>query len=319
MTSTLNSRDVRPDDAVAIASVYAAMEADEPTGEAFSEQDIYEELTGPDVDLERGSVAILADDRLLAFGYLQMSPPAAAWKAWQNAGVHPEHTGTGLGRRILRELENRATAIRDQDAPGSPGQLKVWVDEQRLRTAALVRTAGYQTWRHFFRMRCDLSAPLVQAPIPAGVEIRRYRSDDDDAVLQVSNESFGDHWGSTPMDTERWRAAFANSSAFRPDHSWIALVDGRPVSFVMSVEHVAETELNGYPTGYLSRVGTARADRGRGIASALLSATLTGMVQAGYRYAELGVDADSPTGAGRIYQGAGFRTFAHSRIVGRDF
>lgn len=319
MTSTLHFRDVRPDDAAEIAGIYAAIESDEPTGEAFSEQDILEELTGPDVDLARGSVAILSDDRLLAFGYLQMSPPADAWKAWQNAGVRPENAGTGLGRRILRELEDRSTAIRDADAPGRPGQLKVWVDEQRLRTAALVHRAGYQTWRHFFRMRCDLSSPVFAAPAPSGVEIRRYTDSDDDAVRLVSNESFGDHWGSTPMDSERWRAAFATSAAFRPEQSWIALIDGEPVSFVLSIEHVAETELNGYPTGYLSRVGTARRARGRGIASALLSATLTGMLETGYRYAELGVDADSPTGAGRIYERAGFSTFAHSRIVGRDF
>lgn len=319
MTSTLHARSVRPDDAAAIAAIYAAIESAEPTGEAFSEQDIYEELTGPEVDLDSGSVAILSDDQLLAFGYLQMSPPAAEWKAWQNAGVHPDHTGAGLGRRILRGLEDRAAAIRDRDAPGRPGRLQVWLDDQRLRTAALVQTAGYQTWRHFFRMRCDLGSPIVAAPVPSGVAIRRYTAADDDGVRLVSNESFADHWGSTPMDSERWRAAFASSAAFRPEHSWIALVDGEPVAFVLAIEHVAETELNGYPTGYLSRVGTARRVRGRGIASALLSATLTGMMEAGYRYAELGVDADSPTGAGRIYERAGFSTFARSRIVGLDF
>jgi len=52
------------------------------------------------------------------------------------------------------------------------------------------------------------------------------------------------------------------------------------------------------------------------VASALLARTLTGLAESGYRFAELGVDADSPTGAGRFYERAGFRTFTTSRVLG---
>jgi ribosomal protein S18 acetylase RimI-like enzyme len=52
------------------------------------------------------------------------------------------------------------------------------------------------------------------------------------------------------------------------------------------------------------------------VASALLARTLTGLAESGYRFAELGVDADSPTGAGRLYERAGFRTFTTSRVLG---
>jgi hypothetical protein len=39
----------------------------------------------------------------------------------------------------------------------------------------------------------------------------------------------------------------------------------------------------------------------------------------GYRYAELGVDADSPTGAGRIYERLGFVTLDRDSVAGRRF
>ena len=317
MTSTLSFRDLSPADAAAIVGIYTAMETVEPTDEAFSEQDIVEELTAPGSELTRGSVAISADDQLVAFGFMQVSAPAPEWKAVLGGGVLPTHTGRGIGRRILQELERKAVAIRAADAPDKPGQLKIWVNEERRRTAALVAAAGYQTWRHFFRMRSELTGAVLEQTPPPGVRIRPYRESDDEAVRLVSNSSFADHWGSTPMDAERWRASFAESASFRPDQSWVAVADGAVVSFVLSCEFDAETQQRGYQTGYLARIGTEQAWRGRGLAGALLSTTLAGMAAAGYRYAELEVDAASPTGAGRVYERAGFSTFASSRVVGK--
>ena len=319
MTSTLIHRNLREDDAGAIADILGAIEADEPADENYSEDDIREELTAPGVDLDRGSIGILSDGELVAAGYLQISAPSAEWKSAQSAGVRPDHTGRGIGRQILQALESKAATIRDADAPGKPGQLKVWVEETRPRTAALVDAAGYQTWRHFFRMRSDLNRPVPGVPTPPGVEIRRFTGSDDEAVRLVSNEAFGDHWGSTPMDAQRWRAYMTDATSFRADQSWVALDHGEVLSFVMSSEFDADTAARGFRTGYIARVGTARRARGRGIGSALLSATLTGMAESGYREAELGVDAASPTGAGRIYERAGFVTVGRSRVVGKNF
>jgi mycothiol synthase len=305
-------------DSAAITTVLAAMEAAEPVDETFSQDDVVKEMTAPGVDLG-GGVAILDGERLVGFGWLRLSPPTPIWKAVQWAGVDPGYLGRGIGRRIMAHLESRATAIRDADSPGMPGEIKIWVDESRAATAALARAAGYETWRYFFRMRRDLAVPVSPAPTPPGVEIRRYRPADDAAVLDVSNESFADHWGSTPMDLDRWRAEYADNSWFRPELSYLALIDGRVVSFALTEEFEADTEHRGYSTGYIARVGSLRSARGRGIASALIGRTLQAMVAAGYRYAELGVDADSPTGAGRIYQRAGFAAFARSFVAGKHF
>ena len=139
----------------------------------------------------------------------------------------------------------------------------------------------------------------------------------------VSNESFADHWGSTPMDAARWRAEFADSTSFQPDQSFRCAAPtrtgadpGAVAGFVLTSEFHGDTEHRGYRTGYIARVGTSRSARGRGVASALLARTLTSLAESGYRFAELGVDADSPTGAGRLYERAGFRTFTDQPGVG---
>ena len=319
MANTLTHRELHDRDAAAVTEILAAMQRAEPVDEAYSEQDVLEEMTAPGVDLERTSIGIVDDDRLVAFGWLRVSPPSPAWKAQQLAGVHPDYVGRGIGRMLLRGLESKAAAVRDMDAPGLPGELKIWLDPERQRTVALVAAAGYETWRYFFRMRRDLHTPIQEWPAPAGSLIRRYRPSDDEAVRLASNSSFADHWGSTPMDRERWRADYADSSSFRPEQSWVALLGDEVVAFVMTSEFEEENRQRGYPTGYIARVGTTRDARGRGIAGALLARTLGGLADAGYRYAELGVDADSPTGAGRLYERAGFVTIGRNPVAGKRF
>ena len=312
-------RALRITDAPAITGILAAIEQADPVDEAFSVQDIVEELGAPGIDLERGSIGVFDRDQLVGFGWLQIGAPAELWKATTWGGVHPTQMGRGIGRRILSELAADATRIRDADARGRPGRFQVWVEGNRPRTAALVAAAGLPTLRYYLRMQRDLRDPVPPPTAPPGVRIRQYRASDEEAVRSVSNAAFADHWGSTPVDLDRWRAEYTDASWFRPNLSHVALIDDQLVSFVLVAEYDAETAMRGYPTGYLARVGTLRSARGRFIASSLVGATLHGLAAAGYRCADLGVDAESLTGAGRIYERVGFVTTARDRLVGRDF
>jgi len=99
---------------------------------------------------------------------------------------------------------------------------------------------------------------------PTDVEMRPYRSTDDEAVRLASNESWSDHWGSTPMDLANWHAQFAGSASFRPDHCRVAVVDDAVVGFVLVSEFDADTEQRGFRTGYVGRVGTVQGAHGAG-------------------------------------------------------
>ncbi|MGO2721143.1 MAG: GNAT family N-acetyltransferase, partial [Brachybacterium tyrofermentans] len=57
---------------------------------------------------------------------------------------------------------------------------------------------------------------------------------------------------------------------------------------------------------HIALVGTRPSARGRGIARAVLARTLEAASQAGYSSAELEVDAESLTGATRLYDALGF-------------
>ena len=213
MPRTLNLRALRPDDAPAVTSILAEMERREPVDEAYDEPEVIEEMSSPAVDLARGSVDVLDGDTQLAFGALSISAPAATWKASLWGGVHPDHTHRGIGRRVIDHLVDRAREIRDADNPGAPGELKIWAESNRPGTAVVGAQAGFDTWRYFLRMRRDLGDPVAQLPAPDGLSIRPYPDAEDEAVRLVSNESFADHWGSTPMDSAR---AGERNSRIRP-------------------------------------------------------------------------------------------------------
>ena len=169
-------------------------------------------------------------------------------------------------------------------------------------------------------MQRDLTEPIAPGRGADGYIIRQYRSADESAVRAVRNLSFADHWGSTEMDAERWTAAFEGSTSFRPQHSRVAVgADGEIAAFVVVQEFVSDTKSRGYATGYIALVGTLREARGRGLASALVTSVLESLAADGYRYAELGVDAESPTGAGRIYERLGFITLERDTVAGRRF
>ena len=306
--------------------ILAEMERCEPVDEAYDEPEVVEEMASPAIDLARGSVAVVDGDKLVAFGALSVSAPAATWKASLCGGVHPAYTHRGIGGRVVDRLVDCARVHPRHRQPGAPGELKIWVASNRPGTAAVAGRAGFQTWRWFLRMRRDLGEPVAADRYSGRPADPPYRDADDEAVRLGSNESFADHWGSTPMDAARWRAEYRDSTPFRPDQ----LPCGDPVrirrrdpgavaGFVLTSEFHGDTEHRGYRTGYIARVGTRRSARGRGVASALLTRTLTGLADSGYRFAELGVDADSPTGAGRLYERAGFRTLTTSRVMGRHF
>ena len=318
----LTTRPVNTDDAQAIVDVLEAIEQLEPADENWGVDDVLEQMQSPGVDLARHSIGVFDEDRLVAFGVLMYSPPTDAFRGYLFGGVHPEFGHRRIGTAIVEALGRHGSVeLRDEIDPSLPGELKIWRHGSRAATAALADSRGFETWRWFFRMQRDLTQPIALGTGADGYLLRPYRSADEAAVRTVRNLSFADHWGSSEMDPERWTAAFEGSTTFRPKHSRVAVgPDGAVAAFVVVQEFVSDTKSRGYATGYISLVGTLREARGRGLASALVtSACSRALPTDGYRYAELGVDAESPTGAGRIYERLGFITLERDTVAGRRF
>ncbi len=107
-------------------------------------------------------------------------------------------------------------------------------------------------------------------------------------------ESFQDHWEwhGSPFD-EWWTLRHDD------DHSlWFLVRDGDEIAAIVRNE---AREAG----GYVGLLGVRRPWRGRGLGKALLHRTFAEFWRRGLTRVSLGVDADSPTGATKLYERVG--------------
>lgn len=309
----LDRRPLAPDDAADWAALVTAIHDADGDEESFSEQDAREEFGYPNCDFARGSIAIYDGATMVGFGVLNCRDSAdPAHHMIHDGGVHPDYRGRGLGRELLDWAEKSALPLHRDRFPGRPLSLGSGCLTSNATAVALHEERGYRPARWFHAMARDLSAAISPPSVPMGITITGYAPDMAEHARLVRNEAFRDHWGSTETSPQTW-THFLASTAFRPGLSFLAYEHAEPLGMLITREHDARTGLRDL---HIALVGTREAGRKRGIATALLLTALKAGQAEGYGQASLDVDADSLTGAVRLYEQVGF-TVARSWIAYR--
>ena len=304
-------RPLAPGHAGEWAALLTAIQEADGSDEHPSEQDLREAFGRPSQDFASGSIGIYDGRTMVGYGVLSCRSEAdPAHDMRYEGGVHPSYRGRGFGGELLDWAERAAVPLHDDRFPGRPLSLSSGCLSSNTGAVALYEQRGYQPVRWFHNMVRDLSAPIPEAVVPPGVQIAGYTPGRAEHARLVRNESFRDHWGSTETSAEGW-AHFLASGAFRPRFSFLAYQGSEPLGMLISREHEATTAVTGRRELYIALVGTRAAGRKRGIATALLSTAMSAARADGYHQAALGVDADSLTGAVRLYERVGF-TVAHT-------
>jgi len=307
-------RPLESGDAAEWARLLAAIQAADQTWDVFTKADLREFFGDPSLDFPHGSVAVF--DGAIMAGYDVLLPRGAADPVHDMrsvAGVHPGYRRRGIGAGLLDWAERSAVPVHEQRFGGQPLSLSGSCRTDDAAASALFERRGYRPARWFHAMIRDLTAPVAPVPPLAGAEVlpltpERFR----DALL-VRNEAFQDHWGSTETSAESW-AHFLTSRTFRPASSFVAYDHGEPAGVIISHEYEGAVKAIGARDLHVAIVGTRRAARKRGLASALLTRVLADGQAAGFGTATLGVDADSPTGAVGVYERAAF-TVHHTEVA----
>jgi ribosomal protein S18 acetylase RimI-like enzyme len=169
-------------------------------------------------------------------------------------------------------------------------------------------------------MEAALDPPPAAAACPDGIVIRTYRGDEDLApTIQTLADAFRDHWGSVeemPLDeyTEEWRVWMKTSSRFDPGLWLLAVAGEEIVGIATSTGAMSEDP----GMAYIEDLGVIRRWRRKGLGTALLLSLLGRLRQQGFERAALDVDADSLTGATRLYERVGFETVRLSILVEKE-
>ena len=128
---------------------------------------------------------------------------------------------------------------------------------------------------------------------------------------ETHQETFQDMWGHAPSSFEDWQHWLLGD-----DHDWslffVAEADGEPVGVALCRPSPTEPEI-----GAIRVVGVRRPWRRKGVARALMLHAFAEFRRRGMRGASLGVDAESLTGAQRLYASVGMHVDRESDIFER--
>ena len=211
--------------------------------------------------------------------------------------VHPELRGRGVGAELIRLTEARAVEL---GAAEHADRVYLQNATIELDAAPLYAARGYAPVRRFWHMVAELDA-VPAAVVPAGVVIRNYRDPHErHAVYEALETAFADHWEHHPRAYGEWATRHFGRDGFDPSLLWVAEVAGEIAGAIDADDSHTEGDV-----GYVPTVGVVRAHRRRGIAEALLLTAFAELRSRGETRVALGVDAQSPTGATRLYEKVG--------------
>jgi mycothiol synthase len=274
----------------------------------WTEADLREEWA--DYDLGRDVFLLELDGRLA--GYASFERRGSSGRMLADGYVHPELTGRGVGSELLRLTEERAR----EEVAAVPAGERAYLQNAALASdpaaPALYAAHGYEPVRRSWRMVIDLErAP--EPRVPPGIELRLFREPEERrAVYEAIEEAFEDHWEHRRRSFEEWSKRAFDVEGYDPSLIWLALEGSEVVA-----ANVCYWKRQG-DWGWVGSIGVRPAWRRRGIAEALLETSFAEFFRRGEHRVALGVDAESPTGATRLYEKAGMRIFWEAVVYEKE-
>jgi ribosomal protein S18 acetylase RimI-like enzyme len=238
------------------------------------------------VDLEQDSW-LVENESLAAYGVLYAHGDSAELDGY----VEPGSKGNGLGRWLLERGQERG---RERGLP----KAQTWCLAQDAPAAALFESLGFREVRRYYRMLIELDGPPSEPEWPEGFRVDTFELDDARDFHAALNEAFEEEWNWVPKPFERWYEHRVEGPDFDPSVWWIVR-DGEEIAGVL------RGEPQRFDAGWVGAIGVLEKWRKRGLGLALLRHAFGEFYRRGQPKIGLGVDAQNPTGATRLYERAG--------------
>jgi GNAT superfamily N-acetyltransferase len=225
-----------------------------------------------------------------------------------NGNVLPVYIDAGVERALLQWVEMRAGEIAQAKLHAGLRFMQTYTfDVSPVRTATLEQL-GYSVARYGYLMVRSLDEPIPSLPLPEGIEVRPKLREHYRALWEGRNEAFRDHWGHREQTEADWQ-----SYQTWPDHqpelcqvAWGAAQNEVAGEVTVTI-YQRDNEAFNLRRGWTDPIFVRRPYRKQGLAKALIARALQVLKDAGMNEAALGVDAQNPNGALKLYESMGYR------------
>jgi len=220
--------------------------------------------------------------------------------------VHPDFECQGFGSALIEWGERRARQAFARVPDGLRVTMTMATAPTHLPTVRLFEKLGLHSVRYSFLMVKDLSEPSPQPVWPDGLVLRTYLENPDlRSFYRATIEAFLDHWGFIEGNEDerlaRWQYRLEHDESIDPS-LWFMVIDGEQIA---ATSRCAPTTGEDQDMGFVETLGVRRPWRRQGLALNLLYHIFAEFTRRGKPRVALGVDAESLTGATRLYEKAG--------------
>jgi GNAT superfamily N-acetyltransferase len=234
--------------------------------------------------------------------------------------VLPEFADSTLERPLMAWAEGRAGEIAQVKPHAGRRFLQTFAFEASAQQAAALEQHGYSVARYGYVLVRSLQEPIPDLPLPAGIELRPKLREHFRALWEARNEAFRDHWGHREQTEADWQGYQT-----WPDHqpelcqvAWDA-AKNEVAGEVNVTIYDRDNEAFNMRRGWTDPIFVRRPYRKQGLAKALIARAMRVLKSAGMNEAALGVDAQNPNGALKLYESMGYRvkhrTFTYRKAI----
>ncbi|HKT39598.1 MAG TPA: GNAT family N-acetyltransferase [Ktedonobacterales bacterium] len=297
------------DDLPAIHALIQASDLDVFGQLDFTMQELEHEWSRPEFDPASDAWIVVAPDGgFLGYAHVMTN---THYRLHGMGVVHPEHYHQGIGSTLVNLMEERAR----EHIPLAPPEARVYllngIGGGHEPSERLMTDHGYTKARRFSRMQIIMDTQPPAPVWPEGVVMRTMiAGQDEHAIYEALEAAFSDHWGHSAESFEHWMARHSTPDSLPPDLVFLAMA-GDTVAGAAICIYLEDF-------GWVDTLGVRREWRKHGLGLALLHHAFGEFYRRGTHEVGLGVDAQSLTGATRLYERAGMHPLVHYDVYEKE-
>lgn len=259
--------------------------------------------SSPEINLSTDSWLVFSAQKEVV-GYALMAHTQHA-RLSVRCTVHPAYLEDGIDDFLLETAEHWAQQQVFLAASDVRVTLQAYAMNENKAWLKALERHEFQPERTFWRMGIELEAQPTAPSWPENIRIVTAKPEMFHAIYEADEDIFQDHWGFINQSYEQWAYWMVKRADFDPS-LWYIAMDGKEIAGIALCAIERDTD------GWVHVLGIRRAWRRNGLALSLLHYTFGEFLKRGIHQVYLSVDAQSLTGATRLYERAGMHVVDQS-------